>query len=124
MSVTPIDLLSETVLTMGQAAKLFPSTRGAKCIHVTTITRWIMKGKKFEGRFIKLEGAFLPGGLRTTREAINRFMQRLQELRDPDRDPVNQIQSPTQKQRFNAEVMKKGLEDQQWIRDNLKALGK
>jgi hypothetical protein len=121
VSASPIEILGETVLTMGQAAKLFPSSRKAKCLHVTTLTRWCMKGKRFNGHLIKLEAAFLPGGLRTSREAINRFMLKLASIRDPANDPVNLIVSPTQQQKLTAAQAKRLADDQAWLKENLRS---
>jgi len=68
-----IDLKSEALLTMAQAARLRPLGRGGRPTHPSTIYRWISRGV----RGFRLEGIRLGGTLYTSREALQRFAEKL-----------------------------------------------
>lgn len=68
-----IDIGSERIVTLPQAAKLVPVTRNGKPPHASTIWRWAVRG--LNGT--KLETIQI-GGLRaTSAEALQRFFERL-----------------------------------------------
>lgn len=70
----PIDLASEEVRPLGQAARHFlPGIRGGKSLHPSTIFRWASAGV----RGVKLETIRVGGVLYTSREAIQRFSDAL-----------------------------------------------
>lgn len=69
-----IDITSELPITLRQATKL-PELLGpdGRPIHISTIIRWAKNGSKGH----MLETIKYPGGLRTTREAVSRFISAL-----------------------------------------------
>jgi hypothetical protein len=68
-----IDLSCETLLTLSQAARLRPPSRGGRPTHPSTLYRWISRGLRGH----KLEGIRLGGTTYTSREALQRFGERL-----------------------------------------------
>ena len=65
----PIDPLSETTLSLSQAARRLPRLRAGRPVHPSTVWRWAMTGL----RGIRLETAMI-GGVRVTSEAaLRRF---------------------------------------------------
>jgi hypothetical protein len=68
-----IDLSSETLLTLAQAARLRPPGRRGRPTHVSTIYRWIARGVRGH----KLQAIRLGGALFTSREALQRFAEQL-----------------------------------------------
>jgi hypothetical protein len=66
-----IDLQNETLITLAQAAELFPRNAQAKRVHVETLRRWIRRGRR--GR--KLEALRMGGRWYTSVEALQRFGQ-------------------------------------------------
>lgn len=83
-----IDLERETLLTLGQAARLVPARRGGRGdkgsgTHPTTLWRWATKGKLG----IRLETVDCPNGdLLTTAAALGRFLAALKTAKA--REPV------------------------------------
>ena len=77
MSATtlPIDLRSEQLLSLPQAAGRFPPFRLGRPVNPSTVWRWIAVGVKLkEGRRIKLGAIRLAGRWLTSIEAIERFV--------------------------------------------------
>jgi hypothetical protein len=79
----PIDLDRETVLTLTNATKHLPPLRRGRKIHVSTLYRWASKG--ISG--VRLETLRLGGTTVTSTEALQRFADRLQRLRDGGAQP-------------------------------------
>lgn len=75
-SKSPSGILRESLLTLKQAAAAVPPYRGRKT-HVSTIFRWIVHG--IGG--VRLEAARYGARWVTSREALERFAQRLTEAR-------------------------------------------
>ena len=72
------DLTCERGLSLAEAAKLIPPSRGGKRTHLSTILRWILHGAKGpQGSVVRLEAVRLGGRWLTTYEAIHRFTERL-----------------------------------------------
>ena len=68
-----IDLATESLLTFGQASKLFPTRP-----HAATFWRWHKHGLKDQrGDVVRLEIARVGGRVYTSREALQRFSERL-----------------------------------------------
>jgi len=63
-------LLSETMISLAQAAKLFPPTRRNKAVHVSTILRWILDGS----RGVRLEAVRAGSRWITSVEAVSRYL--------------------------------------------------
>lgn len=74
-----IDITSESPVTVTQAAKLFPNRP-----HVASVWRWILNG--LNG--INLESVKIGGRRYTSREAIQRFIERTTALADQKEVPV------------------------------------
>jgi hypothetical protein len=68
-----IDLRAEQLITLEEAAALRPGGRGGRPTHRSTVYRWIGTGV----RGVRLEGLRLGGRLYTSREALQRFADRL-----------------------------------------------
>jgi hypothetical protein len=76
-----IDFHSETILTLGQAAGLFPPYREGRPVNPSTIFRWIVKGvKRWDGTVVYLGGVRCGDRWLTSREAVARFI----EMQTPD----------------------------------------
>ncbi|HLJ09717.1 MAG TPA: hypothetical protein VKU82_00940 [Planctomycetaceae bacterium] len=71
-----IDIAKDTLISLEDAAKLFPKAGGGH-IHPKTVRNWITLG--FQG--IKLEGAQVGSRFYTTTDALRLFSQRLNERR-------------------------------------------
>jgi hypothetical protein len=79
-----IDLTTETPIPLAAAARLIPPGRGGKNTHLSTLLRWILKGSKdSSGEFVRLEAVRLGGRWMTSREALQRFAERLTPALDP-----------------------------------------
>jgi hypothetical protein len=73
-----IDLSTEAVLSLAEAAKLLPSARLGRPVSFACILRWILNGTKSpDGRIVKLEALRLGSRWVTSREALQRFAERL-----------------------------------------------
>jgi hypothetical protein len=70
-----MDLSTETLLNISQAAKRFPPYRAGRPVHGATVTRWILSGIRGPGgQRIRLEAVRRPAGWLTSVEAIERFL--------------------------------------------------
>lgn len=67
-----IDINTESVLSLADAAKRLPQRRGGKRPHVATLYRWASAGV----RGVKLETLQVGGTLCTSLEALQRFCER------------------------------------------------
>ncbi len=71
------DLTQETLLSLAQAARMFPPTRLGRPVNISTIWRWCRKGVLVRGvGVVKLECIRVSGRWLTSREAIGRFAAR------------------------------------------------
>jgi hypothetical protein len=68
-----IDLTNEEVLTLSKACKLPELRRNGKAPHPTTMLRWVLRGC----RGIQLESARSGGRRVTSREAVRRWLDKL-----------------------------------------------
>ena len=68
-----IDFSQEEILTFSEAAKRLPRRRAGKKTHVATLYRWASRGLKG----IALETIHVGGTSCTSREALQRFFERL-----------------------------------------------
>jgi hypothetical protein len=100
-----IDLKSESLLTLGQAAQRLPRRRRGRPVNISTVFRWIAHGI----RGVRLEGIRVGGAIHTSEEALQRFADRLTD--------VSQLQavSPSSRSRLreieqaNTELKKLGF---------------
>jgi hypothetical protein len=73
-----INLFTERILSLPQAAKVWPSYQNGKATHVSRLVRALTRGSKDpSGNLIKLEALRLGGQWVTSAEAIQRFAERL-----------------------------------------------
>ena len=73
-----IDPSAETPIPLAAAAKFVPAARNGKRCHLSTVLRWILHGAKAtDGTIVKLEAVRLGGRWLTSREALQRFAERL-----------------------------------------------
>jgi hypothetical protein len=72
-------ILTETRLSLTQAARLLPGTRGSEHPDPATLNRWILRGVRNPrgGARIKLEAVRLGSAWWTSREAVDRFVAAL-----------------------------------------------
>jgi hypothetical protein len=82
-----IDLQSEDVVTLTRAAKLLPKNDRDKPVHVSTLYRWATRGVGSGGQKVRLETLRLGGVRVTSREALQRFAERVTALEDGDEYP-------------------------------------
>jgi hypothetical protein len=67
--------LDETIVSLTSATKMLPARRGGRRPHVSTLYRWATGGC----RGVRLETLQVGGTLCTSREALQRFCDRLSE---------------------------------------------
>lgn len=71
----PIDVATETLLSLSQAARRFPPYRQGRPVAVSTIWRWAFTGVLAPGgRRVRLEVVRLGGRWLTSVEAISRYI--------------------------------------------------
>jgi hypothetical protein len=93
-----LDLTAETPISLAAATKLIPPGRNGKRCHLSTPLRWIFKGAKApDGTLVKLEAIRLGGRWMTSREALQRFAERLTPRLDDD--PALAPRTNTRRQR-------------------------
>lgn len=73
--------LSEDLLTFSAAAKTLPPRRGNRPTHTSCLFRWYRNGL----RGVRLEAIRVGGTLMTSKQALERFFERLSEARGPSR---------------------------------------
>jgi hypothetical protein len=73
-----LDTTIEKPIPLNAAAGLIPPARNGKKTHLSTILRWITRGAKApSGERVRLEAVRLGGRWITSREALQRFAERL-----------------------------------------------
>jgi hypothetical protein len=73
-----LDLTNETPIPLAAAAALVPPARRGRKTHISTLLRWITSGAKApDGSPVKLEAVRLGGRWMTSREALQRFAEKL-----------------------------------------------
>ena len=83
--ITVETLIKEGAITLAEAAKLLPVTRGKKK-HITSLVRWILQGK----HGIRLEASRGPDkGWFTSRQAVARFCARVTAAEAHEPIPLN-----------------------------------
>jgi hypothetical protein len=98
-----LDLTTETALPLAAAAKLVPPGRNGKCTHLSTLLRWITRGAKGPtGEVVRLEAVRLGARWLTSREALQRFAERLTPRLDAS--PAPAPRTPRQRARAAAKA--------------------
>src|SRR5262249_46768036 len=73
-----IDLTTEATISLSQAARLLPLGRRGRPVTLSCLLRWVLSGiKAHSGEVVCLEALRLEGRWITSREAIQRFAERL-----------------------------------------------
>ena len=72
-----IDISTEQLLTLPQAARVRPHGRLGRPTHPSTVYRWISRGVRGVAGVVKLEGVRIGGSWYTSREALQRFAEAL-----------------------------------------------
>ncbi len=85
-----IDPNTESLISLGEAARRLPARRGGKKPHVSCIYRWTATGC----RGVVLESLQVGGTRCTSKEALGRFFARL-----TDGDRPSTVRSPTKRHR-------------------------
>src|SRR4051812_46477396 len=83
-----IDILSEDLIDLREACneRVFRNGRTGKAAHFSSIYRHALRGARAaNGDRVQLETVRCPGGLRTSREAIQRFIEA---LTNPDKTSI------------------------------------
>ena len=69
----PIDLHTESLITLSQAARMLPPSRRGRPVHLSCVYRWILDGVRTPHGKVRLEGIRLGGRWLTSVEALERF---------------------------------------------------
>jgi hypothetical protein len=73
-----LDLTTETPLPLKDACALIPPARRGRRTHLSTILRWVLQGARSpSGERVRLEAVRLGSRWVTSREALQRFAERL-----------------------------------------------
>jgi hypothetical protein len=78
------DLLTETIVYLGPATRLFPRDARGRAPSTTTLWRWRTRGV----RGVRLESARLGGRVVTSLEAVRRFVSSVTETARPPGTPA------------------------------------
>jgi hypothetical protein len=93
-----LDLTAEMALPLAEACRIVPPARSGKKTHLSTILRWILRGAKSPtGELVKLEALRIGNRWVTSREALQRFAERLTPRLDER--TATALRTPTQRQR-------------------------
>ena len=95
-----IDLTKEKVISLSKATRLLPKRRQGKKPHVSTLYRWAGSGLKG----VQLETIQVGGTLCTSREALQRFFQRLGDKNRPS------VASPPRRRKSDLDRVEKDLD--------------
>jgi hypothetical protein len=94
---TVIDLTNETTLSLAQAARLLPPSRGGRPVTLSCLLRWVLHGVRSPGgQLVRLDAIRLGGRWVTSREALQRFAEALTPRLG---DPLPEQRTPTARQR-------------------------
>jgi hypothetical protein len=95
-----IDLTTETPMSLSQAARWAPPGRRGSPTSLPCLLRWILHGSRDpNGELVKLEALRLGGRWVTTREAIQRFAERLTPRIDDSGSSISTTSSPSRPRR-------------------------
>lgn len=93
-----LDFVSESPLSLSQAARLLPPGRRGRPVTLSCLLRWVLRGLRAPtGEVVRLEAARLGGRWLTTRAALQRFAGRLTPRLDDNSSPAPR--SPSRRQR-------------------------
>jgi hypothetical protein len=73
-----IDFSTEQTVSLAQAARLLPPSRRGRPVTLSCVLRWVLSGvKNPAGELVRLEALRIGGRWLTSREALQRFAERL-----------------------------------------------
>src|SRR5438067_170498 len=72
-----IAIANEHIFPIRRVGKMLPSSQDGKQLHVGTVYRWADIGLLRDGRRVKLETLLIGGRVYTSAEAVQRFLQAL-----------------------------------------------
>lgn len=96
------ELMREELLSLPAAAKLLPRRREGKKVHTATLYRWTVTGL----RGVVLESLQVGGTRCTSREALQRFFERLNRVPTFHRSPTTRSEQTRQ-----SRIVEKQLDD-------------
>jgi hypothetical protein len=104
-----LDVSSESTISLTQAARLLPPGRRGRPVSLSCILRWVLTGATGPcGERVRLEAVRCGGRWLTSREALQRFAERLTPRLDGEEPPV--LRTPA-RQRQASERAARELED-------------
>jgi hypothetical protein len=84
-----LNVSSESTISLTQAARLLPPGRRGRPVSLSCVLRWVLTGATGpSGERVRLEAVRLGGRWLTSREALQRFAERLTPRLDGDPAPV------------------------------------
>jgi hypothetical protein len=92
-----------------QAARLLPSGRNGRPVHVSTLLRWILRGVSTLAGPVRLEALRAGGRWFTSAEALRRFSQRVTDGRRHGGPAESPNAAPTAVDRADAELQELGF---------------
>jgi hypothetical protein len=107
-----INLTTEAALSLAAAAKLLPPARNGRRCHLSTILRWVLRGAKApDGTIVRLEACRVGSRWLTSREALQRFSERLTPRLDTQPAPAARTHSRRRRaaERAAAELERRGV---------------
>lgn len=107
-----IDTTKETPIPLVEACRLIPPARRGKKTHLSTLLRWIMRGARNPaGDMVRLEAIRLGNRWMTSREALQRFAERLTPTADIAAPPTPRSSTARQRasERAARELEKIGI---------------
>jgi hypothetical protein len=97
-TMPPTSLLTETLISLIQAARKLPPGRNGSPVSLGCVIRWVTKGCPApDGERIRLEAVRLGGRWLTSEQALARFAERLTPRLDDH--PAPMPRTPTQRER-------------------------
>jgi hypothetical protein len=91
------NLLTETTISLSQAARRLPSFRNDRPVSPATIWRWDSEGVRLpNGTRLRLEAVRLGGRWITSVESLTRFSERQTQAQTPSHEPPLSIRTPGQ----------------------------
>ncbi len=106
--MTTADLLTEDVISLAAAGKLFPGSRGAHRVNPSTVYRWTIQGVSTPTGVVRLESLRAGSRVFTTKQAIERFVTALSAPTEPTVAPL--VRTPSARRKAAdaaAEALKK-----------------
>jgi hypothetical protein len=83
-----IDVWAEDLLSLHDATRARPFLRNGQPVNIATLFRYVQRGiRGRSGERVRLEAVRTPGGLKTSRQAIGRFIERINSSNPSEQTP-------------------------------------